>query len=615
MRKQPGDAGVAPTRRPHSPVSIMISRRPTPWLPNVCWALLGITLATACQTRAGGGAAGQGATSYRDQVPAGWKLPLDAPAVTAPHGMVATDAPLATHVGAEVLRQGGNAVDAAVATAFALAVVWPAAGNIGGGGFMVAQMAGSPPVALDFREMAPQAATRDMYIGPNGKPDDRSLTGDLAAGVPGSVAGLWEAHHRFGSRPWAELLAPAIRLADSGFVADSDFAGLTHWDSTRLSKFPASAALFLPHGHSVHPGDRWRNPQLAATLRRIAANGSAGFYAGPTAQAIVAEMKRGHGIITLADLAAYRAKWRTPITFDYHGYHVITMPPPSSGGMTIELMTHMLAGRDMRALGWHSAAELHLLAEVMRRAYAVRNHFLGDPDKISIPTDRLLSQAFADSLDANISMDSATPSAAVSFPTGSAAEGQHTTHFSVVDGQGNAVALTTTINSGFGSASTVGGAGFLLNNEMDDFTAQPGTPNSEGLVMGDANAIAPGKRMLSSMTPTIVQGHDSMPMLVTGASGGGRIITTVFQIMSNVVDYDMPINAAVSAPRVHHQHLPDTLLYERDGLRDSVIAALRAMHQGVEPSGWLAIGASIERTSAGVSGMADPRIHGKAEGY
>ena len=529
--------------------------------------------------------------------------------------MVATDAPLATHVGAEVLRNGGNAVDAAVATAFALAVVWPAAGNIGGGGFMVAQMAGSPPAALDFREAAPKAATRDMYIGPNGKPDDRAVTGDLAVGVPGSVAGLWEAHHKFGSRPWAELLAPAIKLADSGFVADSDFARGTRYDSARLSKFPASAALFLPHGHPVNVGDQWRNPQLATVLRRIAAQGPAGFYGGKTAQAIVAEMQRGHGIITLADLAAYRAKWRTPIAFDYRGLHVISMPPPSSGGMTIALMAHMLAGRDLKALGWHSTAQVHLVAEVMRRAFAVRNHFLGDPDAISIPTDHLLSQDFADSLAASIRADSATPSSAVSFPTGLAAEGQHTTHFSVVDGQGNAVALTTTINNGFGSASTVAGGGFLLNDEMDDFTAQPGVPNSAGLVQGEANAIAPGRRMLSSMTPTIVQGRDGLPFVVTGASGSGRIITAVFQVISNVVDYDMPINAAVSAPRIHHQHLPDTLLYERNGLREDVITALEAMHQAVSPSGHLAVGASIERTSSGVDGMADPRIHGKAEGY
>jgi gamma-glutamyltranspeptidase/glutathione hydrolase len=443
------------------------------------------------------------------------------------------------------------------------------------------------------------------------------VTGDLAAGVPGSVAGLWEAHHRFGSRPWADVLAPAIALADSGFTVDSDFARDTHYDSTRLSSFPASAALFLPKGHAPQVGDHWRNPQLAAVLRRIAEKGSAGFYSGPTAEAIVAEMKRGHGIITLADLAGYRAKWRAPITFDYRGYRVISMPPPSSGGITVELMAHILAGHDLRTYGWHSPAEIHWLEESMRRAFAVRNHFLGDPDVVAIPTDRLLSQPFADSLAASIQPDSATPSSAVSFPTGASAEGKHTTHFSVVDGQGNAVALTTTINNGFGSASTVGGAGFLLNDEMDDFTAQPGVPNSAGLVQGEMNAIVPGKRMLSSMTPTIVLGRDGKAMIVTGASGSGRIITAVFQVISNVVDFDMGINAAVSAPRVHHQHLPDTLLYERDGLRQETVASLRAMHQAVEPAwrGSLGIGASILRTPTGVAGMADPRLHGAAEGY
>ncbi len=580
--------------------------------------VVAVATAVGCHSSAGAdrGTAGGTPASPGDAVPANWPFPLTAPAVTAPHGMVATDAPLATHVGAEVLRAGGNAVDAAVATAFALAVVFPAAGNIGGGGFFVAKMAGSDPVALDFRETAPAAATRDMYIGSSGKPDDRSVTGDLAAGVPGSVAGLWEAHHRFGSKPWADVLAPAIALADTGFVVDSDFARNTHADSARLSRFPASAALFLPHGQPLHPGDRWRNPDLAAVLKRIAAKGPTAFYSGPTADAIVAEMKRGHGIITKADLAGYHAKWRTPVTFDYRGYHVISMPPPSSGGLTIALMADMLKDRDLHALAWHSPAELHLLAESMRRAFAVRNHFLGDPDAVTIPTARLLSQSFADSLSASIRPDSATPSAAVAFPTGAGTEGMHTTHFSVVDGQGNAVALTTTINSGFGSASTVGGAGFLLNNEMDDFTAEPGVPNSAGLVQGEANAIAPGKRMLSLMTPTIVLGKDGTPMLVTGASGSGRIITAVFQVMSNVIDYDMGINAAVSAPRVHHQHLPDTLLYEPNGLRDDAIAALQAMHQPVEPArGGLGIGASILRNANGVSGMPDPRVHGAAEGF
>jgi gamma-glutamyltranspeptidase / glutathione hydrolase len=292
------------------------------------------------------------------------------------------------------------------------------------------------------------------------------------------------------------------------------------------------------------------------------------------------------------------------------------MPPPSSGGITLALMAHMLATRPLRPLGWHSPAELHLLTEVMRRGFAVRNFFLGDPDAVTIPTDRLLSQAFADSLAATIQPDVATPSADVAFPAGAGTEGNHTTHFSVIDNKGNAVALTTTINNGWGSGSTVGGAGFLLNDEMDDFTQQPGTPNTAGLVQGEANAIAPHKRMLSSMTPTIVLDSTGRPMLVTGASGSGRIITTAFQVMSNVIDFDMPINAAVNAPRVHHQHLPDTLFYERAGLQDATVTALRAMHHAIAPvpPGSLGIGASILRTPAGPAGMADPRMHGAAEG-
>src|SRR6185437_5617701 len=397
--------------------ALLLPRRRALGLPAVA---VGAALIAGCQTRSanGGTATASSPASYAAAVPSDWRFALNAPPVVAQHGMVATDAPLATHVGAEMLRSGGNAVDAAVATAFALAVVYPAAGNIGGGGFLVAQMAGSPPVALDFREAAPHAATRNMYIGSDGKPDDRSLTGDLAAGVPGSVAGLYEAHHRFGSKSWADVLAPAIALADSGFAIDSDFARGTQYQHDRLAKFPATAALFLPHGKPLQPGDRWRDPQLATVLRRIAARGPAGFYSGPTADAIVAEMRRGHGIITHADLAGYRAKWRTPITFDYRGYHIISMPPPSSGGMTIALIAHMLAGRDMRAMGWHTAGELHLFTEAMRRAFAVRNHFLGDPDAIAIPTEHLMSQAFADSLASGIQADSATPSAAVAFPTG-----------------------------------------------------------------------------------------------------------------------------------------------------------------------------------------------------
>ena len=532
--------------------------------------------------------------------------------------MVATDAPIATHVGAEVLRNGGNAVDAAVATAFALAVAYPAAGNLGGGGFLVAHMGDGREATLDFREVAPHAATRDMYIGASGHSDDRSITGHLSVGVPGSVEGLWEAHQRLGSRPWASLVAPAIALADSGFTVDSDFAEGIHYDSARLSRYPASAALFLPRGHIPHPGDRWRNPDLAAVLRRIAADGAKGFYTGRTAELIEAEMRRGHGIITRQDLASYKAKWRDPIVFTYRGHRVISMPPPSSGGITMALVAHELARFDLKGAGWHSPKELHLFAEGMRRGFAVRNAVLADPDFVSIPTARLLSQAFADSLSSTIVEQRATPSTNIRVGDGGVVENKQTTHFSVMDGDGGAASLTTTLNGGFGSGVVVPGTGMLLNDEMDDFATEPGRPNMFGLVQGEANAIAPGKRMLSSMTPTIVLDSAGSPMLVTGAQGGPTIISTTYQIMSNVIDYDMDIGMAVRAPRVHEQHLPDSLYYERDGLTSATLDALRAMGYALAPMsahGDLGFGPSILRRSGEVRGAFDPRVHGAAEGY
>ncbi|HSU92637.1 MAG TPA: gamma-glutamyltransferase [Gemmatimonadaceae bacterium] len=550
--------------------------------------------------------------------PDSWPYPIADTGVTAAHGMVATDAPIATHVGATVLRNGGNAVDAAIATAFALAVVLPAAGNLGGGGFLVVHMGDGREAALDFRERAPGAATRDMYIGANGHADDRSITGPLAAGVPGSVAGLWEAHERFGSRPWAELVAPAIALAEQGFVVDSDFAGAIRGDSARLAHFPASAALFLPHGRVPRAGDRWRDPELAAVLRRISASGQKGFYTGRTAELIAAEMRRVHGIMTEKDLAAYKAKWRDPIEFTYRGHKVISMPPPSSGGLTLALVAHELARFDVRAAPWHSPREINLFAEAMRRGFAVRNGLLGDPDFVTIPMARLLSQQYADSLSKSIEEGHATPSASIHVGGGATAEKKQTTHFSVMDGQGGAAALTTTLNGGFGSAVVVPGTGLLLNDEMDDFAAEPGRPNMFGLVQGEANAIAPGKRMLSSMTPTIVLGDDGKPMLVTGAQGGPTIITTTYQIMSNVIDYDMNIGTAVSAPRVHHQHLPDSLYYERGGLTKATLDSLTAMGYATSPqspTGDLGYAASILRRNGVVHGASDPRVHGSAEGY
>lgn len=553
-----------------------------------------------------------------DRVPEAWPyLPGEA-AATAEHGMVASDAPLATAVGVEVLRAGGNAIDAAIATAFALAVVYPEAGNIGGGGFMVVRTADGETAALDFRETAPALATRDMFLDENGEPTDASITGHLASGVPGSVAGLWAAHQRYGTRPWAELLEPAIRLAEEGFTVDEDLAGSVVDEAERLRRFPASAELFLPGGEPIQAGSTWRNPDLAATLRRIAEHGPEGFYHGETADLIVAEMQRGGGIITHEDLAAYTPKWRTPIEFEYRGHRVISMPPPSSGGITLALIANILEEWQLGELGWNSSTTMHLMAEAMRRAFADRNHYLGDPDFVEIPQARLLSKAYARERAADIAIGGATPSADVApgITGDDGLEGDHTTHFSVVDADGNAVALTTTINSLYGSAVTVSGAGFVLNNEMDDFTSRPGAPNQYGLVQGEANAIEPGKRMLSAMTPTIVVAPDGKPLLITGARGGPRIITAVFQVLSNVIDHGMDIATAVRVPRIHHQHLPDVLYYEANGLGPDPVRELTRLGHDVRPrSGYIGNAPSILRRGGLWTGVADPRQGGTAAGY
>ena len=549
-------------------------------------------------------------------IPSDWRHPIDAPPAVGSNGMVATDEEHATRVGVDVLRAGGNAVDAAVATAFALAVTLPSAGNIGGGGFIVLRMPDGTIDALDFREMAPGAATRDMYLDAAGEPTDKSLVGHLASGVPGSVSGLWEAHRRYGSRPWAELVQPAIRLAADGVPVSPDLARAVSGQANRFRQFEGSAALFLPNGQPLAAGTTWKNPDLAAVLTRIAEQGPEGFYEGATADLIVAEMQRGGGIITHEDLKAYQAKWRTPVKFEYGGHTIISMPPPSSGGLTIALMAGILEPYRLAARDWHSADAVHLTAEAMRRAFAVRNHYLGDPDFVSVPTADLLSESHIAQLRATIQLDRATPSAEVTPGLGMDREGDHTTHFSVVDGKGGAVALTTTINTGYGSRVVVSGAGFLLNNEMDDFAAKPGAPNGYGLVQGESNAIQPHKRMLSSMTPTIVLDRGGAPLLVTGASGGPRIISAVWQIVSNVVDHGMDANAAVSAPRVHHQHLPDRLSVEGDGFPEALLDALRARGHDVRAGGGVGVGASIVRRNGTWHGMADPRTSaGLALGY
>lgn len=547
--------------------------------------------------------------------PAGWAFPRSAVAPTqASRGMVVTTDRVASEVGAEILRRGGNAVDAAVATHFALAVVNPEAGNIGGGGFLVARMRDGTAVALDFREKAPGAATRDMYLDAQGNVTEAALVGHRAAGVPGSVAGMWEAHRRFGSLPWAELVQPAVNLAEGIVVHERLALSLGRYEG-RLRRYPATAAAFLPGGRAPRVGDRLEQRDLAATLRRIAAEGADGFYRGRTAELVEAEMRRGGGIMTAADLAAYRAVWRDPVRFGYRGFTVLSMPSPSSGGATLAEMLNILEGYDLRGAGFLSPRHVHLFTEATRRAYADRNAYLADPDFVPQPTARMASDEYAAVRRATIDLDRATPSARVEPGLGAVpaararAESPNTTHYSIVDAQGNAVAVTTTINSLYGNLVTVSGAGFLLNNEMDDFAAKPGTPNQFGLVQGEANAVAPGKRMLSAMTPTIVLDSASRVRLVTGSPGGSTIITTVAMTVSALVDFRMDAAALATAPRLHHQHLPDTLRYERGGLDPATVAALGAMgHAVAERGGFQGDVQSIVVLPDGTMvGIADPR--------
>jgi len=552
------------------------------------------------------------ATRPPTNVPDGWPLFARLKADTAPSGMVVSGSPLASEVGVEILQQGGSAVDAAVAVGFALAVVHPEAGNLGGGGFMVMRFADGRTAALDYRETAPGKATRDMYLDAQGKLTDHSLTGHLAAGVPGSVAGLAEAHRRYGKLAWTELVAPAIRLARAGFVVDEFRSRSLSGSADRLRRFASSRAQFLPGGSPPRPGTTLQQPDLAVTLQAIADSGPRAFYQGRTADLIVTEMEQGGGIITRADLAAYRPVWRDPIVIQYRGHTIYSMPPSSSGGVTMAEALNILEGYDpLPEFG--SAAYVHLFAEAMRRAFMDRNQYLGDPAFVSMPLQRLLSKQYAAELRTQIQPDRATPTPA--FVSGTR-EGENTTHYSVVDAAGNAVSVTTTINSSYGSAVTVTGAGFLLNNEMDDFAAAPGKPNQYGLVQGEANAIQPGKRMLSAMTPSIVVDPSGRLKLVLGSPGGPTIITSVTQVILNLLDHHMSLSDAVAVTRVHHQALPDVINYERGGLLSAVVAALKAMgHQVDERSGYSGDIAAIERRGSVWIGVPDPRRGGGAAGY
>ncbi|MBM3745551.1 MAG: gamma-glutamyltransferase, partial [Acidobacteria bacterium] len=496
--------------------------------------------------------------------------------VRAPKAMVVSREPHATEAGIRVLRAGGNAVDAAVAVGFALAVTHPSAGNLGGGGFMLIRFADGRTAFLDFRERAPEKASRDMYLGPDGEPTRDSLEGWRAPGVPGTVRGLELAARKYGRKKWPELLAPSIELAEKGFPVSYGLARSLR-ATKKLERFPESKRIFLKDGAYWEPGERLAQPELAATLKRIAGSGARDFYEGETARRLVAAMRANGGLWTAADLAGYAVVERKPLTGRYRSYEIIGAPPPSSGGVGILGMLGMLEGTGYEKPGAGAAASIHYVAEVMRRYYADRAEYLADPDFARVPVAGLLDPAYLARRRQSIDPERATPSARVSAgrPPGeegvketadrrnrlSHEESSETTHYSVVDAEGNAVAVTYTLNGGYGCGVTPPGVGFLLNNEMDDFAVKPGAPNYYGLIQGERNAIAPRKRPLSSMTPTIVL-RDGNLYLVAGSPGGPRIISTVLQVLLNVLDFGMNIQEAADWPRFHHQWLPDKLLME-----------------------------------------------------
>jgi gamma-glutamyltranspeptidase/glutathione hydrolase len=513
------------------------------------------------------------------------------PAVEARHGLVTSAHELASHAGLEILQKGGNAVDAAVATGLALTVVYPFAGNIGGGGFMVIHLAardGQPAreLVIDYRETAPAAASRDMYLGPDGKlikGAGSSTVGWRASGVPGSVAGFALALEKYGSGKvsWADVVEPARRLAADGHrVSQTTAHNLREWGPKLLEQFPESKKIYLNDGKFWSAGDLWVQADLGATFARLQQHGPREFYEGETARRIAAAMAAHGGTITLEDLKNYRPAERTPLRGQYRGYDIITMPPPSSGGIALLQMLQMLEPHDVAALGHNSAAKYHLFAEVMKRAFRDRAEYLGDPDFVRVPVAQLLDPTYVQGRMKDFSPDRATPAAAVQpglgkFVAAPLREKMETTHFSVVDAAGNAVANTYTLNGAYGSGVTIPGTGVLMNNEMDDFTSQVGTPNMFGLIQGEANAIVPGKRPLSSMTPTLVT-KDGKLVLVTGSPGGPTIINTVLQIITNVIDHQMPVMQAVEAPRIHNQWMPDVVTFERFGMNADTAALLRA---------------------------------------
>ncbi|MDP8983450.1 MAG: gamma-glutamyltransferase [Pseudomonadota bacterium] len=497
-------------------------------------------------------------------------------------GMVVSAQHVASDVGAAILRQGGNAIDAAVAVGYALAVTHPCCGNVGGGGFMTIHLADGKNTFINFREKAPLAATADMYLDRRGKPiPGKSLAGYLAVGVPGTVLGLEAAREHYGTLPRAALLSPAIRLAEDGFILTRGDVDILAAATDEFRSEANVAAVFLNHGIPFKPGERLRQPALAATLRTISDGGAQAFYHGPIAAAVAAASKARGGLLTAEDFAAYTVTESSPVMCPYRDYTIVSAPPPSSGGVTLCEMLRIVAGYPLGALGYHSSQSVHYLIEAMRYGYFDRNRYLGDPAFVVNPVERLLSEANAAAIRSRIAANHATPSVSLGGGAGPA-EHAMTTHYSVIDRAGNAVSVTYTINDDFGAKVIAGNTGFFLNDEMDDFTSKPGTPNVFGLIQGKTNGIAPGKRPLSSMTPTIVL-RDGKPVLVVGAPGGSRIITTVLEIIVNMIDHGMTLQEAIDAPRIHHQWLPDTVAAEPFALSADTSSALSRMGYHLVP--------------------------------
>jgi gamma-glutamyltranspeptidase/glutathione hydrolase len=539
--------------------------------------------------------------------------------------MVASNSPLASEAGLEILRAGGNAVDAAVAVGFAMAVAYPEAGNIGGGGYMIIRLADGRTAALDYREVAPGAAFRDMYVDSTGNLTKMGVVGRAASGVPGAVAGLTAALSKYGTMPLDKVMAPAIRLASEGFIVDSALAQSVLEKDTIIRRF-AGAEIFLRGGRSLALGSRFVQSDLAETLRRIAREGAPGFYRGPAAEMIAAEMQRdcpqgigererashGCGIITTRDLAGYQPVWRDALPTTYRGYTLLSMPPSSSGGITVGESLNILEA--YLALPRFGTAEyFHVVSSAFQLAFTDRNSKLGDPAFVSVPITQLTSKDYARRLQQTIALDRHTPTAEVA---NYAREGTETTNYAVVDAHGNAVETTTTLNSLYGSGVLIRGAGFFMNNQMDDFATVPGRANQFGLVQGEQNAIAPGKRMLSAMSPTIVLDQRGKVLLAVGGRGGPRIITFVTQVILDVIDHRMTLADAMSAPRIHHQSLPDTLRYEQGGVDDAALDRLKAMGYALKTLGRVEGSlTAIMRVPRGYEGVIDPRSAGAAIGY